>query len=141
MAGTNAAGNKKVNRNINSKVNRSKPKVQISRRRSVSKAKTGRYIDLPAVKKLRAAAFSLEEIAEMVEMVTRHAVHKWRCGRARPKLYQREALLKSLQIPVHEWLLEEERKKMEAYLDAINEDRRYSRKVQKKYLRSLGRVG
>ena len=77
----------------------------------------------------------------MVEMVTRHALHKWRCGRARPKLYQHEALLKSLQIPVHEWLLEEERKKMEAYLDAIDEDRRYSRKVQKKYLRSLGRVG
>jgi transcriptional regulator with XRE-family HTH domain len=142
MTGKEASVNRKVNKKFNSdgdqKNVKKKPMVQLSRRRAVLKAKTGKYIDLPAVKKLRAAAFSLEEIASMVGHVGRHAVHKWRCGKARPKLAQRETLLQSLGIPVAEWLTKEEMKKMNEYVSLADEERMVSKKVYKKYLRTLG---
>lgn len=140
MAGISSSGNKKVNRESSERSAQKRTAPQLSRVRSVSKAKTGRYIDLPAVRKLRAAAFSLEEIADMVGEVTRHAVHKWRCGRARPHLKQRECLFGALKIPVHEWLLENEKKKLEDSVEKSAESSKRSQKSLRKQLRALGRA-
>lgn len=79
-----------------------------SRIRARSVAKTGKYISLPGVQRLRAMPYSLEEISNVLRIVGRHAVHKWRKGHARPTVPVRELLLKHFEIPMSAWMTAEE---------------------------------
>jgi len=146
MSSAGQEGNRKVNASVNKPVSaKKKPSVDKSRLKKTSKAVVGKYFSLDAVKDLRAISLSLEQIAERVGRVSRHAVHKWKCGRSKPKIEEREAIAKEFGIQVDRWLSPEERSSLQSYLakfeaETTGKTRRTSRKLYKKYLRELGKI-
>lgn len=112
--------------------------------RGVSRVKDERWETLAAVAALRKIDMSLSEIADLLGGVRRHAVHKWRTGKGRPSLIQRELIEKKLGIAVRDWLEPEEYAHLAAWVQAFEQSNgkvyiRKGSKLYASYTRLLGR--
>ncbi len=122
---------------------KTRPNLYYSRRRAKSTAKTGKFLALPGVQKLRKMDYSLGEISDALGCVGRHAVNKWRRGLARPTVHAREAVFQHFKIPIQDWLTPEEVAARERFIAAFESGKDLGRgasRLHREYQRQLGKA-